>query len=245
MADPLHPGVGEGRLGCAVILRSEQMLRRPQVVAGFTTRTLDGAPLDLGGAATPEAWARAVVAVGLPGAGVARARQVHGRALLWAEAPGVVGEADALATRVPGLLLAVRVADCVPVLLVGEGVVAVAHAGWRGLALGVLPATVAALGGGPLQAAIGPHIGLGAYEVGEEVVEGIVASGVPAEAFVDRRRGPRPHVDLGAAAAYQLRAAGVQAIETVGGCTATEADRYFSFRARQEPGRLAGLVGLR
>ena len=245
MADRPRPGVGEGRSGCAVILRCEQLLRRPNVVAGFTTRTLEGAPLDLGGAVTPEAWARAATAVGLPGAGVARSRQVHGHALLWAEAPGVVGEADALATRVPGLLLAVRVADCVPVLLVGEGVVAVAHAGWRGLALGVLPATVAALGGGPLQAAIGPHIGRLAYEVGEEVVDGIVASGVPAEVFVDRRQGPRPHVDLGAVAAYQLRAAGVRAIEDVGGCTATEADRFFSFRARQETGRLAGLVGLR
>jgi hypothetical protein len=156
----------------------------------------------------------------------------------------LVGEADALITDVKGLLIAVRTADCVPILVAGQGVVAAIHAGWRGLAAGVIPQTIRKLSGaGPFVAAVGPAIGVSCYEVGEEVVTGIGCL-VPEEAFVLRNR-IRPHVDLAAAAAYQLRDAGIDNVEVTNICTFSD-DRLWSHRREaDQAGRQAGLVGLR
>ncbi|MGI9647041.1 MAG: polyphenol oxidase family protein [Acidimicrobiia bacterium] len=99
--------------------------------------------------------------------------QVHGSAVLEVSEPGLACEGDGLFTGTAGLPRAVRTADCVPVVVHAETAVAVVHAGWRGMAAGVIAATLAAMeraGHLPVRAAIGPSIGPCCYEVGEEVV---------------------------------------------------------------------------
>ncbi|HEX5630907.1 MAG TPA: polyphenol oxidase family protein [Acidimicrobiia bacterium] len=101
--------------------------------------------------------------------------QVHGTRVVAAVAPGSAGEADAAYTVIPGLAVGVGTADCFPVALVGEGIVGVAHAGWRGAKAGVVTALRTAMrtaaGQDPHQAAIGPGIGPCCFEVGPEVAE--------------------------------------------------------------------------
>ncbi len=102
--------------------------------------------------------------------------QVHGRSVQEVTTSGVAGEADALVTGRPGLPLAVRTADCVPVVMHSDAAVAVVHAGWRGLAAGVVAEAMAALaahGDAPRRAAIGPSIGPCCYEIGTEVIEAL------------------------------------------------------------------------
>ncbi len=102
--------------------------------------------------------------------------QVHGTRVVQASEAGLYGEADALVTAAIGLPIAIATADCVPVVLLGEVTRAVAHAGWRGVARGVVPATIDrmhALGDTPTVAILGPHIGSCCYEVGPEVIEAV------------------------------------------------------------------------
>jgi hypothetical protein len=126
----------------------------------------------------------------------------------------------------------------------GDGVVAAIHAGWRGLAAGVIPATIAKLSGrGPLSAVVGPSICMQCYEVGEEVVEGIART-VPTRDFVDRSR-EKPHVDGGAAAVAQLRSAGVGQVERLDVCTRCDSRLWSHREEGASAGRQAGVVGLR
>ncbi|HBP18750.1 MAG TPA: hypothetical protein DEA08_13315, partial [Planctomycetes bacterium] len=205
---------------------------------GFTTRYggVSQGPLDsLNLARRPgetderlvENWSRVAAALGRGAEDLVLLSQVHGRAVLRVErASGPLacaGEADGLVTREPGLVLAARAADCVPVLLAGPrrdgGVPAVGavHSGWRGTVQDVVGAAVASLcaeAGCPaaeLRAVVGPCIGLDAYEVGEEVASELEAAGLGE--CVERRAGARPHADLGAAVELQLRRAGVGATE--------------------------------
>ncbi|MGF1664650.1 MAG: polyphenol oxidase family protein [Acidimicrobiia bacterium] len=100
--------------------------------------------------------------------------QVHGDDAVLVGAPGPAGEADAMVTAVPGLPLAVFTADCLGVVITGDRGVGVAHAGWRGMAAGVLGRTVAVMrdnGMTPVAAYVGPHIGACCFEVGSEVAE--------------------------------------------------------------------------
>ena len=215
----------------------------PGLRHGFTR-----ADLDLGRHGAPADRARLLGALGLPAAPdrLAVAAQVHGRAVLRADAPGLIGEGDALITEARGVFLAIRTADCVPVLLLGAAdttEIAAAHAGWRGVAAGVLPATVAAMRAAPRLAVIGPCISVQHYEVGEEVVQAIVDAGVPEPAFVRRDLGPRPHADLRAAAAWQLRAAGVPAVEVMPHCTFADPDLHSHRRDGAASGRLAAVIG--
>jgi hypothetical protein len=99
-------------------------------------------------------------------------RQVHGGIVLTVEEPGVAGAADGLITDRPGLPLTIATADCVPIIVEGDRSVAILHAGWRGVASGIVAAgldAMKALGDTPRRAAIGPSIGPCCYEVGEEV----------------------------------------------------------------------------
>lgn len=119
----------------------------------------------------PDARRREAGRLGIPDSW-ATARQVHGATAKVVEGPGDAGEADALVTVVPNLPVAVFVADCLGVVMVGPGTVGVAHAGWRGLAAGVLESTIEAMsdhGRPPEAAAIGPGIGPCCFEVGPEV----------------------------------------------------------------------------
>ncbi len=198
-------------------------------------------------------WSRALAAVDptLGADRLALVRQVHGDVVQRAHRSSgpleVLGDADALVSTVPGLAIAVRVADCVPVLLAAPGGVAAVHAGWRGVAAGIGPLAVTALveaagcAVASVRAIIGPHIGQDTFEVGPEVVSAIEATGVPRAVFARPGRDDRWHVDLGAALADQLARAGVGRVEQTGGDTT--GGRFFSYRADgPRTGRQAGIV---
>jgi purine-nucleoside/S-methyl-5'-thioadenosine phosphorylase / adenosine deaminase len=161
-------------------------------------------------------------------AGVARlaqGRQVHGTRVV-VDADGIE-EADGQATTALGVAAIVLTADCLPVALAGPGVVAMVHAGWRGLANGVLEAGVAATGA--VAAAIGPGIGPCCYEVGDDV----------RAVFGTSER----TLDLKAVARERLWAAGVAEVHDCGLCTSCDARRFFSHRRdRGITGRQAGLA---
>ncbi len=178
-------------------------------------------------------------------------RQVHGAAVVEVDGPGAhAGEsADAAVTSATGAVLAVQVADCVPVLLEGETnghpvAVGAVHAGWRGLAAGVVPAAVEALhrlGATTVVAHLGPHIRVPCYEFGAHDLDRV------AEALGDGVRGTTawsaPALDLTAGVRAALTDAGVGRIDDVGTCTACSPVHY-SHRAGGDRGRQAGVVWL-
>jgi YfiH family protein len=245
-----------------VLLASQRLAEVAGVVHGFTTRSggvsegeLHSLHLGLGGEAQAdllENWRRVAAALGLPRENITVAEQVHGSSV-WegdrGKGPLVpIGEADALVCTAPGQGVAVRVADCVPILLAVPGGVAAVHAGWRGTAQGIVKEGVNALcratGAVPSEvvAAVGPRIGACCYAVGPEVVEGIGVHVAP-DLFVSQR-GAATHVDLGAANAAQLKTAGVTDIDVLDACTACES-RFFSYRGDGPgTGRLAAVIGL-
>jgi len=171
--------------------------------------------------------------------------QVHGRRVLDldAEPPG---EADGAVTSVVGRVCAVLTADCLPVLLASTDGrrIGAAHAGWRGLAAGVLPAAVAAMRVPPteLVAWLGPAIGPASYEIGAEVRAAFVTRDPAAErCFVPTRPG---HwlADLYGLARLSLAAAGVDAVFGGSYCTFSDAARFFSHRRGAPCGRMATLI---
>ncbi|MDT0496753.1 peptidoglycan editing factor PgeF [Algiphilus sp. W345] len=176
-------------------------------------------------------------------------RQVHAcRVVRLPNAAGML-EADACYTTQRGVACAVLVADCLPVLLCDDaaGVVAAAHAGWRGLAAGVLEATVAALPVLPdtLIAWMGPAIGPADFEVGEEVRKMFVERDADcAGAFRPGRPG-KYQADLHALARIRLRAAGVSRVYGAEGSTRSEPQRFYSFRRDGTTGRFAAIIALR
>ena len=183
----------------------------------------------------------AAAALGLTSSRVFFLSQVHG-AETWLLDGRIERErvlllrGDALASREPDLACAVRTADCVPVLLGDSksGVAAAVHAGWRGVAGGVVASAVTRLreladGSGELLAAIGPHISLTRFEVSEDVAQQLSSATSPS--VVDRA-GTKPHVDLRKAVRTQLESLGLRSanIDDVGGCTWNEPELYFSYR---------------
>ncbi|MGB7543494.1 MAG: peptidoglycan editing factor PgeF [Burkholderiales bacterium] len=177
-------------------------------------------------------------------------RQVHGTAVIEAErAPRTEAEveADAAVSRMPRQVCAVLTADCLPVLLCDRGgsVVGIAHAGWRGLAAGIIDGVVRAMNApaGNLMAYLGPGIGPNAYEVGGEVREAFVCRDAQAAAAFAPRPGGKYLADLYALARQRLAAAGVGEVHGGGFCTLSEA-RFFSFRRDRNGGRIASLIWL-
>ncbi len=174
--------------------------------------------------------------------------QVHGTNVLDLDAAGPAGAvpADAAVTSRRGVVCVVVTADCVPVLMTDRAGrrVGVAHAGWRGLAAGVLPATLAALGerGENVLAWLGPAIGPRAFEVGDEVRAAFAAQGFGVErAFARNARG-RWHADLYALATESLQRAGVSAVYGGEHCTFIETERFFSHRRAAPCGRMASMI---
>ncbi|UGS36313.1 polyphenol oxidase family protein [Capillimicrobium parvum] len=160
------------------------------------------------------------------------ARQVHGADVATDDDPRL--EADAQVTTRMDVAATVLVADCLPVALATPHAVAMVHAGWRGLAGGVLRNGLRALGDGPVTAAIGPAIGVCCFEVGDEV-----RAAFPAHPAARRRR----NLDLKLIARRELQAAGVQAIEDCDLCTFCEPRLFFSHRRDGErTGRQAGVA---
>jgi YfiH family protein len=183
--------------------------------------------------------------------------QVHGARVAVLDAPGVAAAraappvADAAVTRERGIVCAVRTADCLPVLFADRAgtVVGAAHAGWRGLAAGVLEATVAALatlGGAPrdLVAWLGPAIGPAAFEVGRDVRDAFAASDPESiRSFAPAGDG-KWLADLYALARRRLAAAGVHDVGGGGLCTVADAARFYSHRRARDAARMATLVWL-
>jgi YfiH family protein len=172
--------------------------------------------------------------------------QVHGTGVVDADAGGAPGPADAAFTRRDDRVLAILVADCMPVLFASAdgAVIGAAHAGWRGLAVGVLEATVRAMGVDPrsLQAWLGPAIGPAHFEVGAEVRAQFLASDVRAAAgFAPNERG-RWQCDLALLARQRLGALGVQGVSGAECCTYADAARCFSYRRDGRTGRMAALI---
>jgi len=183
---------------------------------------------------------RVVAGLGL-GDGFALPEQVHGSALAVVDAsnggagfhePGDrLESADAVLTSERGVPVAVLTADCLPVAMASPsaGVLAVVHAGWRGLASGILGRATAAFDGrDDVLAAVGPAIGPDHYQVGVDVVER-VETGAGVTAVTDRRDG-RVFLDLAGTAETALRSLGVARVEVARVCTACEPDRFYSHR---------------
>lgn len=183
--------------------------------------------------------------------------QVHGTrvavvdATTIATARAVPPIADAAVTRERGVVCAVRTADCLPVVFANRAgtAVGIAHAGWRGLAAGVLEATVAALASlgaepGELIAWFGPAIGPAAFEVGDDVRAAFAAADpASTRCFAPLGEG-KWRADLYALAQRRLAAAGVHAVHGGGWCTVTEAARFYSYRRARDTARMATLVWL-
>lgn len=181
-------------------------------------------------------------------------RQVHGRDVLRVDHVPRAGEpapvADAAVTAVPDRVLAIQTADCLPVLFADthRRAVGAAHAGWRGLATGVLEATIdamCAMGASPssLVAWIGPGIGPLAFEVGDEVRTAFVdADDGAAACFVPLATQGKWLADLPALATRRLSAAGLGRIAPSGMCTFGDAGRFYSYRRDGRCGRMVSLV---
>jgi YfiH family protein len=231
--------------------------------------------LDLDGEAALSAWAvlGGTGAVPPSGGGAAGGSAAAGRG---GGAGGWTGPADAAVTRLPGRVCAILTADCLPVLLASESGdrVGAAHAGWRGLAAGVIEATVGALGGPPreLLAWLGPAIGSRHFEVGAEVreaflwggalggggaggdfgaalgggagVDGAGADAAAVDAAFVLNSRGRYMADLYALARLRLARAGVRRVYGGGACTYAERDKYFSHRRDGLTGRQATLIWL-
>ena len=195
----------------------------------------------------------------LPGAPLATVYQVHSAtAVIVSEAVpnDQRPHADAIVTATPGLVIGVVTADCAPVLLadVEAGVIAAAHAGWRGALGGVTDQAIAAmltLGARVerIAAAIGPCIARASYEVDHAFAERLLADDSANERFLSDGPGERPHFDLEAYVVARLAAAGVRRIEALGLDTYALEQDYFSYRRathRSEPdyGRQLSLIAL-
>jgi YfiH family protein len=173
--------------------------------------------------------------------------QVHGADVALVDetllADGRVPTVDGLVTALPGVVLLVRVADCVPVLLADgdAGVVAAVHAGRPGLVAGVVPEAVRvmrAAGAATIRGWVGPHVCGGCYEVPEQM-RAEVAAAVP-ESYAETSWGT-PAVDVGAGVVAQLAAAGVEVVDA-SRCTLEDDDLYSYRREGRLSGRLGGLV---
>jgi YfiH family protein len=205
------------------IYRVTELEAFPWLVHGFGTRLSD----------IPAAFSQ-----------LATLKQIHSSSCVPAEGrTGLLGEGDALIENQPGSVVAVKTADCIPVLLVDERrrVVAAVHAGWRGTAARIAADAVAAMSrrfgtsAEDLHAAIGPGIGKCCYEVGAEV----------AERFGGRGRG---HIDLADANRRQLEESGVtpRRIYASNLCTMCRSEEFDSFRRdREQAGRMYSFAGIR
>jgi hypothetical protein len=178
--------------------------------------------------------------------------QVHGAAVArLTRTASPVPVADAAVTRESGVVCAILTADCLPVLFADRAgtTVGIAHAGWRGLAAGVLGATVAALrdlGVEPddVIAWLGPAIGPAAFEVGEDVFSAFCTKDPGAAACFAPHRPGKWHADLYGLARQRLARCGVTRVHGGGYCTFTDSARFFSFRRERGSGRMATAIWL-
>jgi purine-nucleoside/S-methyl-5'-thioadenosine phosphorylase / adenosine deaminase len=173
-------------------------------------------------------------------------QQVHGATVVEADSLAEAPEADAGVARRPGTVCGVLVADCIPVLLADRvgTTVAIAHAGWRGLAAGVVESAVARMAVDPrsLVAYLGPGIGPTAFEVGPDVRDAFVARDAQSQAAFAPHAAGKWLADLFLLARQSLQRVGVEDIHGGGLCTYSDAARFFSYRRERTTGRMAALV---
>ena len=173
-------------------------------------------------------------------------RQVHGANVVEGDSLADVPDADACVARRPETVCGVLVADCVPVLLADRAgtTVAIAHAGWRGLAAGVVENAVDRMAVEPrhLVAYLGPGIGPTAFEVGPDVREAFVSRDARSQAAFAPLAAGKWLADLFLLARQSLQRAGVEDIHGGGLCTYSDAGRFFSYRRERTTGRMAALV---
>jgi hypothetical protein len=174
-------------------------------------------------------------------------QQVHGVEVVVAEHADCIPKADAAISYHPGAVCVVMTADCLPVLLcdMAGTVVAAVHAGWRGLADGVIEATVARMQvkAWDLMAWLGPAIGPQAFEVGDEVRDAFMAHD-PAASSAFTPVAQKYLADIYTLARQRLNALGITAIYGGGLCTYTDSTRFYSFRRDNRTGRMATLIWL-
>lgn len=199
------------------------------IVAGTTLRTGDIANLQLPG---EPCWLK----------------QVHGARVVVAGSFDMPPDADAAVGSQPADVCVVTTADCVPVLLCSSdgGEIGIAHAGWRGMAAGVIENTIAAIAHDPddLLAWLGPAISQPSFEVGDEVREAfVVHDGAAESCFIINDRG-RWQADLYSLARLRLSAAGVTKVYGGGCCTYLDEQRFFSYRRDGGSGRMVSFVAL-
>lgn len=173
-------------------------------------------------------------------------RQVHGNTVVEADALTDSPEADAAIARKPGTVCAVMVADCIPVLFTDRAgtFCAIAHAGWRGLAGGVLENVVRRLPGAPshLLAWLGPCIGPAAFEVGADVRDAFLALHADSEGAFAPHADGKWLADLCLLARQQLRRAGLSDVAGGGYCTYSDPERFFSYRRDRTTGRMTAVI---
>jgi YfiH family protein len=173
-------------------------------------------------------------------------RQVHGTRVVVADQVSAPPEADASVAWHAGTVCAVMIADCLPVLItdIMGSVVALAHAGWRGLAGGVVEATVRETGVAPagLLAFLGPCIGPAAFEVGADVHDAFVTADPAAESGFTRHRSGKWLASLGFLARQALARAGVSRVYGEPQCTYSCPERFFSYRRERTTGRMVALI---
>lgn len=182
--------------------------------------------------------ARVAEAMAVAPEAVVAVHQVHSADVAVIEGvPEAPVTADALVTRVPGLLLTVLTADCQPVLFADRkaGVIGAAHAGWKGALNGVLEATLDAMEGlgarrAEVVAVVGPCISQRAYEVGEEFMDTFLMEDEGYSRFFSGGPNGRPMFDLPSFGLHRLRAAGVGEAEWIGRCTYSDPARFYSYR---------------
>jgi len=240
-------------------LHSEALDHIPGIVHAFSTRRAERNDFSLGPHNSPNPMieinrVRFVAAIGAPGWPIIKLKQVHSGIVVDIDDTSAASEAvegDAAVTELRGLMLGVQTADCVPVLIAHRQgrCVAAAHAGWRGTASEIAYTTVMRLiekfhvEAQDLVAAIGPHIGVCCYEVGEEVVREIDDP----LAVVRMPEWPKPHLDLSAANRGQLLRAGIPEgqIETSSLCTRCREDLFHSYRRDgKRMGHLLSVIGM-
>ncbi len=175
-------------------------------------------------------------------------RQVHGVNVVDAASAPPGTAADASFARERNVVCAVMAADCMPVLLADERgeAVGIAHAGWRGLAAGVIEATVQAMAVPPdrILCWLGPAIGPAAYEIGEEVRAAFLQRDAHAQSAFTAARPGHWRLDLYAVARQRLAASGVTRVSGGGFCTATDSARFFSYRRDKASERMAAAIWL-
>lgn len=233
-------------------LRCDALATRAQHL--FTSKQL--------GLPDPESWRAALASLSATPDRLMRVKQVHGNVVrvltrdhVPADAHQQRPDGDAIVSNQAGLVLAVMVADCTPILIADprRGAAAAIHAGWRGTCARVAAEAVATMqrefGSDPqdLIAAIGPSVGPDDYEVGDALVDAFAAAGHP-QSDIDRwfiRTTAKPHLDLWTANRDQLRASGVreEAISLCGLSTVAHPDIFDSYRvAADKAGRMAGII---